>query len=172
MAVCLLCLYNKQSISLHWLTSAVKSFVNQWHFIRQYTFWIYFAFIVHLDHFIWRNYFEKSWILPISPSFLYSFTAAPKINFKGFLCHQSSSIIYWKRMGGCALCFLKIDIFVFTLACNSHGTWTFGRRRFWRLFDTFRGQKVQFSAFLDDFLDFLDIPFNIYFLHMCQKTWF
>ena len=58
---------------------------------------------------------KNIWFYSLSPSFLYSFTARPRSNFKSFSDHQSSSIIYWKRMGGCALWFLKTHIFVFTL---------------------------------------------------------
>ena len=76
---------------------------------------------------------KNIWFYSLSPSFLYSFTARPRSNFKSFSDHQSSSIIYWKRMGGCALWFLKTYIFVFTLPKETYSNFTVTKQRneFW-----------------------------------------
>ena len=81
---------------------------------------------------------KNIWFYSLSPSFLYSFTARPRSNFKNFSGHQSSSIIYWKRMGGCALWFLKTHIFVFTLVwwmLVSWNEWFYAVWGFWWLTD-------------------------------------
>ena len=102
--------------------SVVKSFVKRRHLYHTIHIWdlfYIFSSFRYLDplpkQFVWRNYFEKSWILPILSSFLSTFTAEPRSISRSFQDHQSSSNTYWKRTGACALWFENIDIFFCTL---------------------------------------------------------